>query len=175
MGGRIIYQRYYGYQDLEALTPVTEDTYFRVASVTKLVSAIGLMQLRRRGSWDLDADITAISAMRLPCLFLRYAPYAAPADEPYRGAESNGFYETAQPCAPCSPKGEALRELFKPGPRKRLRILQFRRGNRGRCQGSGHGREREPLYTDTYSPRSPSTRPTILPYWMTRHAFPPYT
>jgi CubicO group peptidase (beta-lactamase class C family) len=57
--GEIVYQRYYGYQDKTVYAPVTENTYFRVASVTKLVSAIGLMQLKDQGLVDLDEDISA--------------------------------------------------------------------------------------------------------------------
>ena len=56
-GGQIVYQRYYGYQDTEALIPVTPDTYFRVASVTKMVSGIGLMRLKEQGLVELDRDI----------------------------------------------------------------------------------------------------------------------
>ncbi len=55
--GEIIYQYYYGYQDLSNYEPVTEKTYFRVASVTQLVSAVGLMQLAEQGLVDLDGDI----------------------------------------------------------------------------------------------------------------------
>lgn len=55
--GEIVYQYYYGYQDLSNYEPVTEKTYFRVASVTKLVSAVGLMQLMEQGLVELDADI----------------------------------------------------------------------------------------------------------------------
>ena len=56
--GEILYQRYYGYQNIENLIPVTQDTYFRIASVTKMVSGIGLMQLWERGLVDLDEDIS---------------------------------------------------------------------------------------------------------------------
>jgi CubicO group peptidase (beta-lactamase class C family) len=56
-GGKIVYERYYGYQDFANLIPVTADTYFRIASVTKMVSAIGLLQLKEQGLVDLDADI----------------------------------------------------------------------------------------------------------------------
>ena len=58
LNGQILYQRCYGYQDRADQVPVTTDTYFRVASVTKMVSAIGLMQLVEQGLLDLDADIS---------------------------------------------------------------------------------------------------------------------
>ena len=58
LDGQIVYQRCYGYQDRADQVPVTADTYFRIASVTKMVSAIGLMQLVEQGLLDLDADIS---------------------------------------------------------------------------------------------------------------------
>lgn len=44
-----------GLADIESRTPITEDTVFRVASVTKVFTAIAVMQLRERGLVDLDA------------------------------------------------------------------------------------------------------------------------
>ena len=41
--GQIVYERYYGEQQKTTHVPVTEKTYFRGASVTKLVTGIGLM------------------------------------------------------------------------------------------------------------------------------------
>ena len=45
----------HGLADIAAGTPVTEDTVFRVASVTKTFTAIAVMQLWERGLVDLDA------------------------------------------------------------------------------------------------------------------------
>jgi CubicO group peptidase (beta-lactamase class C family) len=45
----------HGLADIESGTPVTEDTVFRVASITKLFTAIAVMQLWERGLADLDA------------------------------------------------------------------------------------------------------------------------
>lgn len=56
-GEEIVYQRYFGNQDKSRLIPVTENTYFRIASVTKMVSGIGLLQLMEQGLLDLDEDI----------------------------------------------------------------------------------------------------------------------
>ena len=58
-GGKIVYERYYGYRNQEQEIPVTKDTYFRIASVTKMVSAIGLLQLMEQGRAALDTDIGA--------------------------------------------------------------------------------------------------------------------
>lgn len=55
--GEIVYARDYGYKSLGRRTPVDENTYFRIASVTKLVSGIGLMRLVDEGKLHLDRDI----------------------------------------------------------------------------------------------------------------------
>ena len=45
----------HGFADVEAPRPVTDDTVFRVGSITKTVTAIAVMQLRDEGRLDLDA------------------------------------------------------------------------------------------------------------------------
>lgn len=56
--GKIVYQLNYGYADKGSKTKVTDDTYFRIASVTKMVSAIRVMQLVESGKVDLDEDLS---------------------------------------------------------------------------------------------------------------------
>ena len=56
--GEIVYERYYGEQQKTTHVPVTEDTYFRCASVTKLVTGIGLMKMMDEGLLDPDEDIS---------------------------------------------------------------------------------------------------------------------
>lgn len=58
-GGEILYQRNYGYAHRTGKELVSDETYFRVASVSKLVSAIHVMQLVEQGKLDLDKDISA--------------------------------------------------------------------------------------------------------------------
>ncbi len=56
--GKILYARGYGFADLARRTPVDpERTVFRVASVSKLVTASAVMQLVDRGQVRLDADV----------------------------------------------------------------------------------------------------------------------
>ena len=55
--GQIIYVHQYGVSSKSQKTPVTENTYFRIASVTKMVSAIRIMQLVEQGKLDLDEDL----------------------------------------------------------------------------------------------------------------------
>ena len=45
----------HGLADVAAKTPITEDTVFRIASLTKTFTAIAVMQLWEQGLVDLDA------------------------------------------------------------------------------------------------------------------------
>lgn len=56
--GEVVYQRYYGVQQTTTKVPVTENTYFRCASVTKLVTGIGLLKMMDEGMLDPDEDIS---------------------------------------------------------------------------------------------------------------------
>ena len=57
-GDEIIYQRNYGFSYLLKKVRVDDATHFRVASVTKMLSAIRVMQLVEEGLLDLDKDIS---------------------------------------------------------------------------------------------------------------------
>ncbi|MDO5378465.1 MAG: serine hydrolase domain-containing protein, partial [Clostridia bacterium] len=57
--GEIVYERYYGVQQKSTGVPVSERSYFRCASVTKLVTGIGLMKMMDEGLLDPDEDIGA--------------------------------------------------------------------------------------------------------------------
>lgn len=56
--GEIVYQYAYGYMRRKPYEAVTMETQFRIASVSKMVTAIGVMQLVEQGRLDLDADIS---------------------------------------------------------------------------------------------------------------------
>ena len=56
--GEIVYERYYGVQQKTTNTPVTRDTYFKCASVTKFVTGIALQKMMDRGMLDPDEDIS---------------------------------------------------------------------------------------------------------------------
>ena len=58
MGDEIVYERYYGVQQKTTGVPVTEKSYFRCASVTKLVTGIGIMKMADEGLLDVDEDIS---------------------------------------------------------------------------------------------------------------------
>ncbi len=48
----------HGLANIGANTPITEDTVFRIASITKTFTAIAIMQLWEHGLVDLDAPAT---------------------------------------------------------------------------------------------------------------------
>jgi CubicO group peptidase (beta-lactamase class C family) len=54
-GGSVEFFSAHGLADIDTGTPVTEDTVFRIASITKTFTAIAVMQLVERGLVDLDA------------------------------------------------------------------------------------------------------------------------
>ena len=56
--GRRVYSFYWGGGDKRATRPVDDGTVYKVASVSKLISAIGVVQLAESGALDLDAPIT---------------------------------------------------------------------------------------------------------------------
>ena len=66
--GRVAFARGFGYADLSQQVPVDpERTMFRVASVSKLLTATAAMQLVERGRLDLHADVnTYLRRFRVP-------------------------------------------------------------------------------------------------------------
>lgn len=56
---RIVFAQGYGYANLEQKRPVTPDTVFQIASVSKLVTATTLMRLYEQEKFGLDDDINA--------------------------------------------------------------------------------------------------------------------
>jgi CubicO group peptidase (beta-lactamase class C family) len=53
--GRLEFFQGQGFADIASKTPITEDTVFRIASVTKTFTAIAVLQLWEQGLVDLDA------------------------------------------------------------------------------------------------------------------------
>src|SRR5438105_4828033 len=54
----IVWAKGFGFADPEKKTPAGPETVYRVGSVSKLFTDIGVMQLVERGEVDLDAPIT---------------------------------------------------------------------------------------------------------------------
>ncbi len=55
--GRVAWSEGFGYADLAAKKPVTPATRFRIGSVSKSLTSVGLMLLVERGRLDLDAPV----------------------------------------------------------------------------------------------------------------------
>lgn len=66
-----IWLHYYGQADVAEAVPVTENTQFRVASITKLFTAVAIMQLRDAGLLDLDDPVQK----HLPSFHLQGVPH----------------------------------------------------------------------------------------------------
>lgn len=56
-GGEFLFERNYGMAQLEHGAPITSDTVFRIASVSKQFTAAAIAILAERGELDLDADV----------------------------------------------------------------------------------------------------------------------
>ena len=82
VGGAVIVSRYgetvfsytYGSKNATRQQPVTLDTCFRIASVTKMVTAVGLMRLYDRGYFDLDAPLGDVLGFPVVNTFYRDDP-----------------------------------------------------------------------------------------------------
>lgn len=57
-GGQVVDTFVYGRANRADNIPVTEDTFFKIASVTKMISALGVMRLVENRQLELDADIS---------------------------------------------------------------------------------------------------------------------
>ncbi len=55
--GRVVFQHGFGYADVEHFSVVRPQTVFRIASISKPVTAVAVMQLVEQGKVDLDEDI----------------------------------------------------------------------------------------------------------------------
>lgn len=57
-GGKVSYQEQFGMRSMEAQLPAGPDTMYRIASISKLVTTLGVMRLVEQGKLDLDADVS---------------------------------------------------------------------------------------------------------------------
>ena len=56
--GKVVHFDAYGVQDLESKKPVTKDTIFRIASMTKPIVGVAMMMLWEEGKWTLDDPVS---------------------------------------------------------------------------------------------------------------------
>ena len=55
--GKVVHFDSYGKADLETGAPVTKDTIWRIASMTKPIAGVAMMQLWEEGKWALDDPV----------------------------------------------------------------------------------------------------------------------
>ena len=55
--GKVIYDKCFGYANLEHQVPITQDTVFHVASVSKQITVLCALLLWEEGKLDIQADI----------------------------------------------------------------------------------------------------------------------
>ena len=56
--GKVVYFNTFGFQDIEAKTPMRADTIFRIYSMSKPITSVALMMLYEQGKVDLDDPVT---------------------------------------------------------------------------------------------------------------------
>ncbi len=58
--GRVVFARGYGFSDVATREPVTTDSLFRIASISKPITAVAILQLVEQGKLKLDDKIFAV-------------------------------------------------------------------------------------------------------------------
>lgn len=111
--GAIRYEGYFGHRfidpdDARRSLPVTPATKFRIASISKTVTALAVMQLVERGLLDLDADVSDALGWRLRNPHWPSAPITARMLLTHTSSLRDGETYTFPPTT-------ALRDVFQPG------------------------------------------------------------
>ncbi len=63
--GKIVYNESFGYKDLEAKTPLTNEDVMRIASISKSFTATSLLQLVDKGILSLDDDVSDLIGFKI--------------------------------------------------------------------------------------------------------------
>lgn len=63
--GKIVYNESFGYKDLEAKTPLTNEDVMRIASISKSFTATSLLQLVDKGVLSLDDDVSDLIGFKI--------------------------------------------------------------------------------------------------------------
>ena len=63
--GKIVYNESFGYKDLNAQTPLTNDDVMRIASISKSFTATSLLQLVDKGIISLDDDVSDLIGFKI--------------------------------------------------------------------------------------------------------------
>ena len=63
--GKIVFNKSYGYKDLESKTPLRNDDLMRIASISKSFTATAMMQLVEQGKISLDDDVSDLIGFKI--------------------------------------------------------------------------------------------------------------
>ena len=120
--GKVVYLDAVGFRDVEASTPMTTDTIFRIASMTKPITSVAVMMLYEEGHFLLSSQIKkwipefsnpqaavpipqgeysglpwkTVPAAR-PITIMHLLTHTAGLSNPYRGMITNEFLEISKP------------------------------------------------------------------------------
>ena len=87
-GGQLVWRGSGGHRDVAAALPVTDDTVWRIYSMTKPLTSVAVMMLYEEGCFDLFDDVGQwIEALREPRVYVSGSPTSPktePATEPVR-------------------------------------------------------------------------------------------
>jgi CubicO group peptidase (beta-lactamase class C family) len=65
--GKLLMARGYGYSDFDAKTVTQPDSMFRIASISKVLTSIAILELRDRGALDLDQTfLSVLTDLQIP-------------------------------------------------------------------------------------------------------------
>lgn len=64
--GRLVYSRGFGLADPAAKTPVRPDSLFRIASVSKPITAAAILRLAEKGKFGLDDPVLPLTGLKYP-------------------------------------------------------------------------------------------------------------
>lgn len=103
--GRPVLVRGYGFADVAARVPVEGGTLFRAASISKLFTAIAVLQLVEQGQLDLDADVNGYLDFAIP------PAWGKPVTLRQLLTHRAGFEERMRRLEPRAPRPIALGEL----------------------------------------------------------------
>ena len=70
--GKLVYAKGFGYADVETETQVEPHHLFRIASVSKLVTAAGVMKLKEQGAITLDTKVFGVDGILNDSIYLNY-------------------------------------------------------------------------------------------------------
>ncbi|MCT4589830.1 MAG: beta-lactamase family protein [Carboxylicivirga sp.] len=70
--GKLVYAKGFGYADAEKQSPVEPHHLFRVASISKLVTAAGVMRLHEQGGISLDDKVFGVNGILNDSIYLSY-------------------------------------------------------------------------------------------------------